>query len=117
MFFDEDAVHTTMARLVRLLLLLVCLTSVLFGDETTGKLNPQSIENVFRYSKANRGIELIVWQEGEVLFDQSYNGHKSSIPIHIYSCELAPIGAGGETPGKVGFYGYVFIIFVLFHSR
>lgn len=48
-------------------------------------LRPGAIENAHRYSKSGPGLGMIVWEKGEIRFEDYYNGHSADRSLHIYS--------------------------------
>lgn len=57
------------------------------GNLTTAMagLEMSSIRNAHRYSASGAGLGMIVWEAGQIRFEDYYNGHSVEKPLHIYS--------------------------------
>jgi len=64
------------------------ITLTLMGTLATAanaQLSVEAIQAAYAYSKDHGGLGMIVQEGGETKFEEYYNGHSSSEPVHIYS--------------------------------
>ncbi len=67
-----------------------CLSFLLFGllfmtSSAVAQLSSESIRNAHRYSVQNNGRALLIYENGNLRFEDYYSGYRKGEPLHIYS--------------------------------
>ena len=65
--------------------LLLSLGLLMMGSSLSGQLSSDSIKRAHQYSAANNGRALLVYENGNLRFEDYYSGYRKGEPLHIFS--------------------------------